>query len=95
MRSIVVVIEIAPSFLTANCVVTFLPHLLAPLLTPDLIALTLTRRAGINPHAPRADVDALRCGGGDWDSGKASRDQRKSEDVPHGKVLRSFSGNEP
>jgi hypothetical protein len=94
-RSIIVVIEIAPSFLTAYRVVPLLPHLLAPLLTPDLIALALTGGAGINPHAARADVDALRCGGGKWDSGKAGRDQRKGEDVPHGEVLRRFSGNEP
>ncbi|MCJ2087121.1 hypothetical protein MKK88_14155 [Methylobacterium sp. E-005] len=62
---------------------SLLTELFSTLLTVDLVSLTFPRRARIDPHTARSDVDALSDCWHAWGSEQTRCDQPSGDDVLH------------
>ncbi|MCJ2071408.1 hypothetical protein MKK75_21855 [Methylobacterium sp. J-030] len=78
-----ILVELAPTLLTPDRVVSLLTELFSTLLSADLVSLTFPRRARIDPHATRSDVDALSDSWHARDSEQTRCDQPSGNDVLH------------
>jgi hypothetical protein len=84
-----ILVELAPTLLTADRVTTFLPELLTTLFPADRIVFAFARTARVDPYAARSDVDALSDCRNGWDRQHAGRYQPAHDDVLHVGILSS------